>query len=175
MNFSTKLRLKILKNKTTLNDSEMSEFIYLQPSNFRSAPHMSTLGIINFYKSFSNLQKIIRRITKAKNKGFYMEAISLKMLLLDFLLRIYLVSKTKQVISFEEEVTFGRLVKRAEHAGLDSEMVKKLYLFNRYRIKTVHQLLLGTMTFNEIESEWHYYDKIQNELLNIVFNAMPSI
>lgn len=78
------------------------------------------VGITHPRVSLQNLQSLDQRAQAAFNHGFYLEAISLTLLVLDFGLRAYLFKKTEKPVEFGRY--FATMIKEAGEAGLETRV-----------------------------------------------------
>ena len=90
MEISPEQRLKELRGKKTLTDSEKQELIQLSPSGtFKSGPNLLTIGVTDFDKAFKNFKEGPERSRHALKNGCYLEVISLRLQHAEFWMRLF--------------------------------------------------------------------------------------
>lgn len=97
----------------------------------------------------NNKTVVQKRIIDAISQGFYIEAISLRILILDFWLRVYIRNADQEVVVVRRE--FGNLLKMAKKLGLPSDIWKQVDDFNKDRVKAIHGFLLGKVSLDDLE------------------------
>ena len=108
------------------------------------APDLDMLGVTNHLKFFEHFGYIAQDAEEAYQAGWFLEAISLRLLTFDFLLRIYVVHKTKQPV--KPSIQFGQLLGKAKGQGFPQKLAAELEAFNEKRISGIHHYLLGRLT-----------------------------
>jgi hypothetical protein len=108
------------------------------------APDLDMLGVTNHLKFFEHFGYIAQDAEEAYQAGWFLEAISLRLLTFDFLLRIYVVHKTKQPV--KPSIQFGQLLGKAKGQGFPQKLAAELEAFNEKRISSIHHYLLGRLT-----------------------------
>lgn len=166
-------RIAELEAKKTLTDVEMNELISLKPGTFRKGPNLFQLGVKDVEKTFRNLESLSERSQNAFEAGYYLEAISLRLLLLDFLLRTYIVNKSGEPIKYDDKTTFGGMIKKAQKAGLQQELVGRLCDLNDTRIKGIHRLLLGDLAYDELKQGFKADPRLVKDVRDAVFSSLP--
>jgi hypothetical protein len=92
---------------------------------------------------------------------------------LDFLLRIYIKTKLNISIKTYDRKPFGDLIRLAEKAGLQADLVKRLRSFNKVRIKGIHRFILGDVTYDELRNALDEDPKIVQDLQQNVVSILP--
>jgi len=137
-------RLKYLLEKKNLSYDEMEEFKNLAPVNsWKIIGNWKRIGSTpNFKKVAINFQTIGKRIQHAINSRCYIEVISLRLLLIDVALRLFLNSKGEKFINKKpKELQFGSLLQKIEKHNFDADLLKRLKDFNKKRIEAIHNFL----------------------------------
>ncbi len=106
------------------------------------------VGVTRPRVTMQNLQSLDQRAQAAFHHGFYLEAISLTLLVLDFGLRAYLFRKTKKPVELGR--WFSTMIKQAGEAGLDEGLVRRLRDFNNKRTAAIHHLLIGETEYENL-------------------------
>lgn len=124
-------RLKQLFKKKKLNNEEMKELVSLSPpGSFKKAPFLMTdIGINDLRKAFKNLKQLQKRSENAYANKCYLEVISLRLLVLDLLLREYIYGKSIKQFKINADITVAHFVEAAKAAGIPSEHLED---FKRY-------------------------------------------
>lgn len=120
---------------------------------FLEGPEYTKLGVTDANRFLENFRGIMEQGDFAYEHQFAFEAINCRVLVLDFMLRAYVVHRSGTAIaaySDEDRMTLGRLVAEAERHGLPAELVADLRAFNRKRNTAVHHFLLGRTSYQEI-------------------------
>jgi hypothetical protein len=112
------------------------------------APDLNMLGVTDHLRFFENFSYIRQEAEEAYEDGYYLEAISLRLLTFDLLLRIYVVHKTKQPV--KPSIQFGQLLGKAKGQGFPQKLATELEAFDEKRISTIHHYLLGQVDYEEI-------------------------
>lgn len=168
-------RIRELESKESLTDAEMSELVSLKPGAFKKAPNFFSIGGVDVNKALQNLQALSGRAQKAFLDGYFVEAISMRLLMLDFLLRMYVVSKTGETIEADDKLSFGAIIRLAEKSGLNADIIARLDLFNAVRIKGIHRLLLGDITYDELRAAFESDPALPDDTRKIVMLSMPAV
>jgi hypothetical protein len=87
------------------------------------------------------------------DSGFAFEAISCRVLILDFMLRAFIVHRSGKPISpysKQDRTPFGKLIEKAKKHGLPPDLATDLYAFNEKRNDGIHHFLMGQATYQEI-------------------------
>lgn len=63
---------------------------------------------------------------------------------------IHIISKPLKKL--DSNIQFGTLISDAENIGMDKKLVKKLWKFNDDRIKGLHRLLLGEISYHNLKN-----------------------
>lgn len=117
---------------------------------------------------FPDLASLGDEAEEACRNRYFLEAISLRMLLLDFFLRAYIVSRTGAPIepySKQDKMTFCPLVKRAHKHGLADDLAGRLLAFNNKRVSGVHHFLLGRGSYQEIRDAYRAADWLDGGIM----------
>lgn len=93
----------------------------------------------------SNLHNIGQRIEAAIKSGFLIEALSLRLQVIDFWLRIYYRNQRK--VDEKRQREFGRLLDQCKDLGLDKDLVRELKEFNSHRVDAIHGFIIGKTTY----------------------------
>ncbi|RLG16190.1 hypothetical protein DRN69_01450 [Candidatus Pacearchaeota archaeon] len=148
-------RLKFLRDKRALTGKEMEEFKKLTPKgSWELIGNWKDIGSIDDFKKVSkNFRTIGEKIQYAINSSCYIEAISLRLMLIDIALRLFLNNngvnlKTKK----PSELQFGSLLKEIERYNFDKRLRKKLINFNRERIEAIHNFIYNGVDYNSFYS-----------------------
>lgn len=96
----------------------------------------------------SNLNNINKKIEDAIDYGFYIEALSLRLQIIDFWLRVYY--RNKRVVGEQRQREFGRLIDQCKNLGFDSDLSRKLKEFNSHRVNAIHGYVMGKTTYDEL-------------------------
>ena len=117
---------------------------------------------------------IIRLYAKARKNGFWLEAIDLLYILLEFNLRFLLTSKADS-----KNGTFGRskidkqeyLMELANLAKdnyfIGKELYKKIKEFNRARSNAIHGLIQGRISYQELKNVCEQSSSLQGDIQRI--------
>jgi len=165
-----KERLRYLKNKRNLTHKEMEEFKKLSPpGTFKCIGNWGKIGVQGdrFFKSASNLKFVGEKISESINSGFYIEAISLRLMLLDFCLRLYLANKGED---FDEkhphDLQFGVLFKECRNSGFDKDLLKRIEYFNEKRILAIHNFIYEGIPYEDFKDFLIETDNLLTDVLN---------
>lgn len=147
-------RLRELETKAEaqhrLSEKEMAELARLTQVRQLEGPELHLLGVTDVDATLANLEDIDDRADFAYQNYFALEAISLRLLMLDFFLRMYVVHKTQEPIDPHSKIQFGTLINKAENSGLSEDLVNRLRVFNEGRKAGIHNLLLGHAYLQEV-------------------------
>ena len=152
---SNKLRLEELKEKETLTDDEMAEFIRLSPpGSFKSGPNLITMGVVDIGKAFENLKEGSSRTKHALEQGCYLEVISLRLQHAELWLRMFWVVRNNRGRIFEpnDKRAFGAIISDCSNLGFRSDLIERLREFNQHRINAIHKYLLGATNYDELKA-----------------------
>jgi len=131
-------------------------------------PDLSSLGVVDPEQFLGHVRFVDHNAEAAYTNAYFLEAVSLRMLLLDFFLRAYIVSRTKEPIepySSQDKMTFGPLVKKARKLGLPGDLAERLLAFNARRVSGIHHYLLGRGSYQEIGDAYRDADWLGEEIL----------
>lgn len=97
----------------------------------------------------NNVQNIGKRIDAAINAGFLIEALSLRLQIVDYWLRIYFRNTRNKGEQRQRE--FGRFLEQCKKLGLDNSLFTKLREFNKHRVNAIHGYVIGRTTYETLE------------------------
>lgn len=133
----------------------------------------------------NKMWEIIKLELRAKKNGFWLESLSLSYLLLEVSLRLLLTSKAgKDGIPLSSEkidkqrylMQLANLAK--DHKFLDIETWEKIKEFNDIRGKSIHGLMRGEITYEELEepakNTFEIAYAVQNKWLPITFGKAET-
>ena len=162
-------RLNYLKSKESLTQEEMKEFEELSPpGSFKAIGSWEKIGIYDgkAFESASNFKFVGKRIPISIDSGFYLEAISLRLMYLDFCLRLYLSNKGEK---FKEkhpyELQFGALIKRCRKFGFDDNLLKRIEDFNKDRILAIHNFIYEGVAYDNFKDFLIKTDNLFTDIL----------
>lgn len=155
-----------------LTQEELAEMRHIieahSEGEFFEGPEFTKLGVTDPRRFLENFRDIAGEAEYAYQHAFFLEAISLRLLALDFMLRAYVVHKSNESIepySQQDRMSFGRLVQEAEKSGLPTKLVNALYAFNRKRNSGVHHYLLGRASYQEIGDAYRDTDGLFEQII----------
>ena len=96
---------------------------------------------------------LVERGKAAKRDGYLLEAISIRLYLCEFYLRVVVVAHTGRDFDPGRNMTFGRLIERAADCHLEEDLLTRLRRFNKARNNAVHGLLEGRVAYADLERE----------------------
>ena len=137
-------RLKHLREANSergLSDAELAEMNRIITAHTRAAgvveaPDLDMLGVTDYEAFIERFSTIHEQAEAAYQSGWFLEAISLRMLTLDFLLRMYIVHRTKQRIP--PKPTYGQLIKKAKGQTFRQSLAADLEAYNDRRNEGIH-------------------------------------
>lgn len=97
----------------------------------------------------NNIQNVGKRIDAAINAGFLIEALSLRLQVVDYWLRIYFRNTRNE--GEQRQQVFGRLLGQCKRLGLDNSLFAKLKEFNNHRVEAIHGYVIGKTTYETLE------------------------
>ncbi|HAT8546190.1 TPA: hypothetical protein I7180_05860 [Vibrio vulnificus] len=100
-------------------------------------------------KHLENMQAVSNQIASAIDSGFYIEAISLRIQIADFWLRVFIRNTDENAVVVRKE--FGNLLKMSKKLGLPDDIYQELKAFNDTRVKAIHGFLLGKSSLDALE------------------------
>jgi hypothetical protein len=167
-------RLKYLREANSergLSDEELAEknriiTAHTGAAGVVEAPDLDMLGVADFEAFRERFSAIHEQAEAAYQDGWFLEAISLRMLTLDFLLRMYIVHKTKQPV--RGKPTFGQLIKKAKGQNFRQSLATDLEAYNDRRNEGIHNYLLGQGSYQDLGNAYRDADG----LFERVFEAM---
>lgn len=130
-------------------------------------PDLASLRVTYHEQFFEHVRSLEDEAEEAYRNRYFLKAISLRMLLLDFFLRAYIVSRTGEPIepySKQDKMTFCPLVKRAHKDGLAGDLAGRLLAFNDKRVSGVHHFLLDRGSYQEIGDAYRAADWLDEEI-----------
>lgn len=104
----------------------------------------------NLTQHFNNSSLIKSKILKAINSDCHIEAMSLKIQIIDFWLRIY--HENSQPTDKRERM-FGPLLRQAFDLGMPKKLYDDLMEFNNSRVDAIHGFMIGCISYEKIMSE----------------------
>ncbi len=114
----------------------------------------------------TNYAEVASRIRFAEAAGCDLEAISLRLQVIDFWLRILLVNRAPDVKRQRET---GRLLEQCFHeAGLEKNLYDRLLLFNRTRTDAIHGFVIGAASYSDITKAARSSAGLAGELIGFV-------
>lgn len=131
-------------------------------------PDLTSLGVTDPVSVLERMRFIEVEAEKAYQSMYFLEAVSLRMLVLDFYLRAYIVSRTEEPIepySKQDKMTFRPLVEKARKHGLPDDLAGRLVAFNERRVSGIHHYLLGRGSYQEIGDAYRDADLLDEEIL----------
>jgi hypothetical protein len=140
-----------------LRPEEMAEMRRIYEAHgtgvFLEGPEWTKLGVKDPKRFRENFWGIQQQADYAYENQFAFEAISCRMLILDFMLRAYIVYKTDKSIepySKRDRMSFGKLIEKAKNVGLPEELANDLWAFNEKRNGGIHHFLLGEASYQDV-------------------------
>ncbi len=136
---------------------------------FLEGPEFTTLGVTDPHTFYENVRFMMEETEATYQSGYFLEALSLRMLALDLMLRIYVVHKTGKPIepySTVDKLSFGQLVKRAKTHGLPRDLADDLWAFNKKRVDGIHHFLLGRTSYQAIGDAYREADGLFERILD---------
>ena len=138
-------------------------------------PDLASLGVTDHEQFFEHVHALEDEAETAYRNRYFLEAISLRMLLLDFFLRAYVVSRTSKPIepySKQDMRTFKPLVDAARGLGLPARLAKRLLAFNEKRNGGIHRYLLGRGdSYEEIGDAYREANGLDFEIMEAIANS----
>jgi hypothetical protein len=135
---------------------------------FFEGPDFNLLGVTDPEAFLENFFDIGGKAEEAYRDECFFEAISLRLLALDFVLRAYVVYKSGDPIepySDQETMKFGRVIWEAEEQGLPEKLVADLQVFNKKRNAAIHHYLLGRTSYQEIGDAYRDADGLFKRII----------
>jgi hypothetical protein len=130
--------------------NQIVEQVAIAPNGTYKLYHGSDIGhdedSINTH--LSNLQNISEKIQKAIDSEFYIEALSLRLQIVDFWLRVFY--RNKRNIGEQRQREFGRLIDQCKKLGMDQPLVTRLKDFNTHRVNAIHGYVIGKTTYENL-------------------------
>ncbi len=163
--------LRAENEKRGLSEEEMEEITriltdHLGMPGVVEVPDLEMLGVTDFENFVSRFGSIHGDAEAAYDALFFLEAISLRMLTLDFLLRAYIVHRTKQPIT--SKVTFGQLIGKAKGQGFRQSVAAELESFNTRRNEVIHNYLLGQGSYQDLGDAYRDADHLFELVLETI-------
>lgn len=159
--------------KQGLNAEELAEHNQLVAAHATNGqsfdlPDFRELGVTDPQRFLVNARHVMHYAETAYRNGFFIEAVSLRMLLLDFSLRAFIVDRTDEPIepySGQDKMPFAPLVKKARKHGLPQALTDRLLSFNEKRVAGVHHFVLGRASYQEIGDAYQDADRLYESIL----------
>ncbi|GFO53084.1 hypothetical protein GMSM_00910 [Geomonas sp. Red276] len=168
-------RLAELRVKPDLTNDELSELIRLSPpGTFVTLPNFEDMGVVDLRRAFKNLQEGTERSRYAFEVGCYIEAIALTIQHAEFWLRMFVagLSHDKEIFRQNNKKSFGMVVMECKRLGMDRTLVTELLEFNRKRVSSVHQYLLGVTDYDDLLSACRQYLGLDRKVQQYVVAAI---
>jgi len=152
---NNKEKLHDLILKKNLSHEEMEEFkrISLKDS-WKIIGNWKDIGARAELKKVAyNFQSIGKRIQHAINSQCYIEAISLRLILIEIVLRLFLKNKGENLANkTPRELQFGSLLGDIKRHDFDSKLFERLEDFNKKRIEAIHNFVYQGSEYNSFFS-----------------------
>lgn len=151
---NSQTRLAELLGKDELTAAEMQEVIDLGESgDILSLPSLHSIGTDDIDRAIKNLSEIAGRTGYAIEQGCYLEAISLRLQLIEFWLRLYYVAANGKgkIFALYDRRTFGKIVHDCAQLGFEPALINRLSEFNKRRIDAIHKYILGATDYDELQ------------------------
>ena len=123
-------------------------------------------------EGLNTLNTLVEQGRAAKAQGFYLEAISVRMYLLEYWLRNLIVLHTGR--PFETGGTCGRLIERAADCHLAPELMDRIRRFGRDRNEAIHRLLQGRTSYDSLADVFLEDESLPWDLQDWVVAAYPG-
>ena len=117
----------------------------------------------SIHTHLNNLSGISEKIQRAIELECFIEAISLRLQIIDFWLRVFFVNRCAEGQTRKRE--FGALLDQCKGLDLDQEIYEKLKAFNKHRINAIHGYVIGKTTYKELEPVVKESKKLSSELI----------
>lgn len=176
-------RLKALEaaaQNRGLTQDELAEMRYIIEANsegeFLEGPEFTKLGVTDPHRFLANFRGIDEEAEYAYQHAFFLEAISLRLLTLDFMLRAYVVHRTNEAIepySRQDRMPLGQLITQAAQNGLPEQLVNDLRAFNQARNARIHHFLLGRTSYQELGDAYREADFLFERIIGAM--ALPPM
>jgi hypothetical protein len=169
-----RLRYLRTKNETSgINDKEWEEINHILTAHLGKpgivvVPDLDMLGVTDHEKFVQRFGSIHSDAEAAYDALFFLEAISLRMLTLDFLLRAHIVHRTKRPVPAKPKPTFGQLIKMAKGQGFRQAVAADLEAFNIRRNEGVHNYLLGRGSYQALGDAYRDADGLFEEIVEVI-------
>jgi hypothetical protein len=154
---------------------EINKELKSEPEGTFKLFHGSNIGVAeDINQHINNHNEINQRISNAVQAGCYIEVISLRLQVIDYWLRIFVVNQSPEE---NREREFGRLLKQCYELGLNKN--KKLYdnlkTFNSNRIKAIHGYVIGQISYEKLSEVVDYSRSLMNETTIFVLENTGEI
>ena len=160
------------KAETKISEEELAEMQRIVEEHtegeFLEGPEFAALGVTDPHTFYENFRLMMDDTEATYREQYFLEAVSLRLLALDLVLRIYLVHKTGKPIeplSNDDKLSFGQLVKKAKKHGLPHDLANDLWAFNKARVDGIHHFLLGRTTYQAIGDAYREADGLFERIL----------
>ncbi len=164
-------RLEELTQKSLnlgLSADELAEYNALVDAHVTNGqsfdlPDFRDLGVTDPEQFLTNARHAMHYAETAYRNHFFIEAVSLRMLVLDFILRAFIVDRTGERIEPTvgvDKMTFGQIVRQARKHGLPQGLTDRLLSFNEKRVAGIHHFFLGRASYQEIGDAYRDADRL---------------
>jgi len=154
-----------------LSDEEMAEknriiTAYMGSVGVVELPDLDLLGITDYMAFIERLGTIHADAQAAYQEAWFLEAISLRMLALDFLLRVYIANKKD--VAVPPDLPFGRLLGNAKDQNFPPSLADELETFNDKRNEGIHRYLLGQGSYQGIGVAYRNADGLFERIMDVL-------
>lgn len=145
--------------------AEYNQLVAAHVTNEQSfyLPDFRDLGVTDPEQFLENARHAMHYAETAYRNHFFIEAVSLRMLLLDFILRAFIVDRTGERIepySRRDQMTFGQIVTKAHEQRLPHELTDRLRAFSKKRNAAIHNFFLGRASYQKIGDAYRDADRL---------------
>jgi|GEM_PF-2230134 len=110
-----------------------------------------------------------RRLSQDAHKaGYYLEAMTLDLLLIKYLLQVQLMKVSDVAEVFDEKSDFNRMLSKAEKAGLDRSLMERLQTFYDNCMENKSHLFTGDIRYEELRRVFKQDPKLLNDLFEFL-------
>lgn len=114
----------------------------------------------------SNLDEIQRRIRESVTAGCQIEAISIRLQVIDYWLRLYFANRSISTVKRRRE--FGGLLDQCRNLGLEATLCERLQQANLKRIDAIHGFVVGSIAYAELESVSAQFGQLVKDVVTFV-------
>lgn len=132
------------------------------------------MGITDTDAMVENIFMVSARRRRAREDGYFVEAIALTAHVYEFFLTMWMVGKHRAHVSTNDSTTLGGWIGKAEKAGFDEELIRRLREFNQLRRLAVHRLLRGEIRYEALEDALSADPKLPKHLTQWVIDDMSG-